>query len=234
MAKELTHRADELQALGWSAEDVARYAELWDYRQRWGAMNLEREDRLFLRKAEAALPAIVTGKAAAKKGIREKSYYRWLQFHLDAMTEAEQHFALQDGSRGAWAILLDEELRLLDYYQPVLGLPDTLKAKALDAVRSEMAADAVSLASDGGSLQQYDFKAALDALKAQENNRWRHLLDQDGSQPYPVLSEATATSFRQQVRTRLGALVRETLPSLADTEKPVPADDWARPVEADS
>ena len=56
--------ADELQALGWSAEDVARYAELWDYRQRWGAMNLEREDRLFLRKAEAALPAIVTGKAA--------------------------------------------------------------------------------------------------------------------------------------------------------------------------
>ena len=94
MAKELTHRADELQALGWSAEDVARYAELWDYRQRWGAMNLEREDRLFLRKAEAALPAIVTGKAAAKKGIREKSYYRWLQFHLDAMTEAEQGFAL--------------------------------------------------------------------------------------------------------------------------------------------
>ena len=78
MAKELTHRADELQALGWSAEDVARYAELWDYRQRWGAMNLEREDRLFLRKAEAALPAIVTGKAAAKKSITEKSYYLWL------------------------------------------------------------------------------------------------------------------------------------------------------------
>ena len=54
--KELTHRADELAGLGWSAEDVDRYAELWDYRQRWGAMNLEREDRLFLRKAEAALP----------------------------------------------------------------------------------------------------------------------------------------------------------------------------------
>ena len=54
MAKELTHRADELAGLGWSAEDVNRYAELWEYRQRWGAMNLEREDRLFLRKAEAA------------------------------------------------------------------------------------------------------------------------------------------------------------------------------------
>ena len=38
---------------------MARYVELWEYRQRWGAMNLEREDRLFLRKAEKALPAIV-------------------------------------------------------------------------------------------------------------------------------------------------------------------------------
>jgi len=49
LAKELTHRADELKTLGWSTDEVARYAELWDYRQRWGAMNLEREDRLFLR-----------------------------------------------------------------------------------------------------------------------------------------------------------------------------------------
>ena len=131
MAKELTHRADELQALGWSAEDVARYAELWDYRQRWGAMNLEREDRLFLRKAEAALPAIVTGKAAAKKSIHEKSYYLWLQFHLDAMTAAEQGFAQTDGARGAWPILLEEELRLLDYYQPCWGFPTPSKPRGL-------------------------------------------------------------------------------------------------------
>ncbi|WP_115015464.1 hypothetical protein [Synechococcus sp. UW140] len=234
MAKELTHRADELQALGWSADEVARYAELWDYRQRWGAMNLEREDRLFLRKAEAALPAIVTGKAAAKKNIREKSYYLWLQFHLDAMTAAEQGFGLSEGARGAWAMLLEEELRLLDYYQPVLGLPDTLKAKGFDAVRAEMAADAVSLAADGGSMQQYDFKAALDTLKATETSRWRHLLDQDGAQPYPVLDGPTAASFRQQVRSRFVPLVRQTLPSLAETDKPEPADEWSCAVDADS
>lgn len=234
MAKELTHRADELQALGWSAEDVARYAELWDYRQRWGAMNLEREDRLFLRKAEAALPAIVTGKAAAKKSINEKSYYLWLQFHLDAMTAAEQGFALTEGARGAWPILLEEELRLLDYYQPVLGLPDTLKAKGFDAVRAELAADAVSLAADGGSMHNYDFKAALTERKAQDNNRWRHLLEQEGAQPYPVLESATASTFRAQVRARFTPLVRETMPSLADTDKPEPSDDWSRPGVADS
>ena len=52
VSKETSHRGEELKDLGWSAPDVARYIELWEYRQRWGAMNLEREDRLFLRKAE--------------------------------------------------------------------------------------------------------------------------------------------------------------------------------------
>merc|ERR1712216_729386 len=94
LAKELTHRADELKALGWPDLDVARYVELWEYRQRWGAMNLEREDRLFLRKAENALPKILSGRAAAKKPINEKTYYKWLRFHLDAMEAEEAEMSL--------------------------------------------------------------------------------------------------------------------------------------------
>ena len=222
MAKELTHRADELQALGWSAEDVARYAELWDYRQRWGAMNLEREDRLFLRKAEAALPAIVTGKAAAKKSITEKSYYLWLRFHLDAMTAAEQGFGTTEGSRGAWAIVLEEELRLLDYYQPVLGLPDTLKAKALAPVRETLASQVAAL----GTTKPYDFQAALNTLKETENSRWKHLRDGDGTDhTYPILSAASVDGFRSEAHRELHAVIRSTFPSLAETDKPEPSDD---------
>mgnify|MGYP006158635617 CR=1 FL=1 len=37
----------------WSAEEVRTYEELWEYRQRWGAINLEPEERQLLRKAEA-------------------------------------------------------------------------------------------------------------------------------------------------------------------------------------
>lgn len=44
-----------LRSLGWSAQDVSRFMALRDYKIRWGAANLEREDRLFLRKAESAL-----------------------------------------------------------------------------------------------------------------------------------------------------------------------------------
>lgn len=225
MAKELTHRADELAGLGWSSEDVNRYAELWEYRQRWGAMNLEREDRLFLRKAEAALPVLVTGKAAVKKNTQDKSYYRWLRFHLDAMEAAQAEMGIDEGAQGAWAILLEEELRLLDHYQPVLGLPDTIKAKSFDAFREQMAEQASVLANEEMQMRSHDFQAALTDLKEKENSKWRHLRDLSGEQPYPVLLGDTVNSFRNEVRSRLTPLLRQTLPSLAETDKPEPGAD---------
>ena len=225
MAKELTHRADELAGLGWSAEDVNRYAELWEYRQRWGAMNLEREDRLFLRKAEAALPVLVTGKASVKKNTQDKSYYRWLRFHLDAMTAAQSSMGLAEGAQGAWPILLEEELRLLDHYQPVLGLPDTIKAKSFDAFRELMAEQAAEVSKSGMELKTHDFQAALTTLKEKENSKWRHLREQSGEQPYPVLLGENVNTFRTEVRQQMTPLLRQTLPSLADTDKPEPSAD---------
>ena len=225
MAKELTHRADELAGLGWSSEDVNRYAELWEYRQRWGAMNLEREDRLFLRKAEAALPVLATGKASVKKNTQDKSYYRWLRFHLDAMTAAQSAMGLADGAQGAWPILLEEELRLLDHYQPVLGLPDTIKAKSFDAFRELMAEQAAEVSKSGMELKTHDFQAALTTLKEKENSKWRHLREQSGEQPYPVLLGDNINTFRTEVRQQMTPLLRQTLPSLADTDKPEPSAD---------
>ena len=58
MNKETSHRSPELKKLGWNQEDITRYEELWDYSQRWGLINLEKEDRQFLRKAEKLLPKI--------------------------------------------------------------------------------------------------------------------------------------------------------------------------------
>ena len=44
-----------LLSLGWSAAEIRQFMALREYKQRWGAANLDREDRLFLRKAESAL-----------------------------------------------------------------------------------------------------------------------------------------------------------------------------------
>jgi hypothetical protein len=55
MPNDEVSRGDELRAQGWREEDVRRYEQLWEYRRRWGAINLERIERLFLRKAESEL-----------------------------------------------------------------------------------------------------------------------------------------------------------------------------------
>lgn len=55
MPLEEPSRTDELRAVGWAEGDVRRYEQLWKYRSRWGAANLDLDERRFLPKAEAAL-----------------------------------------------------------------------------------------------------------------------------------------------------------------------------------
>lgn len=212
MAKDEISRADELQALGWAPEDVRRYSELWDYRQRWGAINLEPEDRTFLRRAEAALPKRPTGgKGGMKKTIQEKSHYRWLAFHLEAMNSSPQEQGLGEGERGAWPILLEKELRLLEELQPVLGLPDTLKARDLVAVREQLVAAA---ATEGHSLE-YDFNAPLEELKRNEKSSWKPLRGEGNADTsYPVLGAEAADTFRSRVAAELAERMRASFPSL--------------------
>ena len=134
VAKDETSRGEELGGLGWTPEEVRQYEELWEYRQRWGAINLEAEDRVFLRRAEAALPKRVAhGKSSLKKSLQQKSHYRWLCLYRDAMLAATDSLGLQPGEEAAWVILLEAELRALDHYEPVLGLPITI-ASGLAAI----------------------------------------------------------------------------------------------------
>jgi len=221
MAKEEGSRAEELRALGWSAEEVRTYEELWEYRQRWGAINLEREERQLLRRAEAALPQLVSGRGAQRKSIRDKNHYRWLNLHLEALRAIES--SLQPGETGAWTILLEEELRALRYYQPVLGLPDTLKAKAFLAERERLAAEAAGM----GRVAEHDFSADA-AASGMNSGGIRPLRAEEmaGNSDYPVLDATAAERFRAQVRREICAFTRATYPSLKDSDKPEPPDSW--------
>ncbi len=226
MVKEEGCRSAELRELGWSAEEVRVYEELWEYRQRWGAINLEREERQLLRKAEAALPKRPSSaRGAARKTIQEKAHHRWLSFHLAAMQASAEAIGLQPGEEAAWPILLEEELRALEYFQPVLGLPDTLKAKLFQPERERLAAEAAAL----GRVLSYDFNAPLEALKLQEATSWKPLRGDEtaAASDYPVLDGETASSFRIKVRREILAFTRATYPSLKDCDKPDPADDVA-------
>ena len=226
MQKGEDNRADELRALGWSPEDVRRYEELWEYRQRWGAINLEREDRAFLRKAEAALPKRVSGKGSEKKRTQDKSHYRWLAFYLEAMRQSAAEREAADDEQGAWPILLEEELRSLDYYEPVLGLPDTLKARELVAFRESL----IATAAEQGRNASFDCIAPLEHYKSQNTCSWKPLRgDGNSNTSYPLLKAEAAASFRAEVRQALPARIRELFPSLQDSDKPEPPADWTAP-----
>ncbi|MFM2080532.1 MAG: hypothetical protein RLZZ124_1026 [Cyanobacteriota bacterium] len=217
------NRAEELRSLGWSPEDVRRYEELWEYRQRWGAINLEREDRAFLRKAESALPRRVSGKGSEKKRTRDKSHYRWLAFYLRAMLESPQETGLSDDEAGAWPLLLQEELRALDYYEPVLGLPDTLKARELVAFRERW----IARAAEQGRVLSFDFIEPLEALRRQETTSWKPLRGEGNTDNgYPVLSAEAAAAFRAELRPEICGEIRRLFPSLQDSDKPEPPQDW--------
>lgn len=219
MVKDESSRTEELQALGWSAEDLRRYEELWEYRQRWGAINLEPEDRAFLRKAEALLPKRQKGKSAQKKTLQEKSHYRWLALHRDAMAASAAEQQLAEGEIGAWRVLLEEELAVLDHYQPVLGLPDTLKARTLQGRREEW----IAALGEGVRSLSFDFQAPVAELKQRESTSWKPLRGEANSdQTYPVLTAEAAAGFRSSIRQELASAIREGFPSLQDSEKPAP------------
>lgn len=224
VAKDESSRGPELLTLGWSAEEVRKYEELWEYRQRWGAINLEPEDRQFLRKAESVLPKRVSGKGSVKKAIKDKAHYQWLSNYCEAMQAGAEGLGLAEEETGAWQILLEEELRGLAYYQPVLGLPDTIKAKELINLREQWVAEAES---QGRSLS-FDFNAPLEAAKAQGHSKWKALRPETAANPsaYLVLKGSEAEAFRTKVRGALLNFIRSTFPSLKDTDKPEPPADW--------
>ncbi len=228
MAKELTHRAAELKDLGWSVSDINRYIDLWDYRQRWGAINLEREDRQFLRKAESALPVIKVGKPSIKKPITEKSYFRRIASFLETMNLAESEFASSEGDRGIWPILLEEELRTLSYFQPVLGLPDTLKSKAFTAIREEIILSALNDYKESISNIKFNFSSLLASTNPKVDKNWKPLreIDYDSHDDYPMIKKEYVTAFRKEVRSKTILMIKSTFPSLSDTDKPDPPDDW--------
>jgi hypothetical protein len=223
MVKEEGSRAQELRGLGWSADEVRTYEELWEYRQRWGAINLEPEERQLLRRAEALLPRRQTGRAAQRKTIREKTHYRWLDHHLQALRNSAPETTLAPSELGAWPILLEEELRALRYYEPVLGLPDTLRLKAFLPERERWASEAAAL---GRSLE-HDFAADL-ADRPADGARWKPLRGDHNasSTDYPVLPAEAAAAYRQRLRREICAFTRATYPSLADSDKPEPPEDW--------
>ena len=215
MNKETSHRSPELKKLGWSQEDITRYEELWDYSQRWGLINLEKEDRQFLRKAEKLLPKIQPKKISNKKSIQEKSYYLWLNFYFEKINNFRTSI-LQTSIQSVWEILLEEELKLLDKYKPVMGLPDSIKAKELASIRKNLINSSFDMFEANNSDKLFDFEIVNNPEEQKISKTWKSIIDNtpDENKNFPLIPEEFIEKFRVQVKHNIEEFMVNNYPSL--------------------
>ncbi len=215
MNKESSHRSHEFKAIGWNQEDITRYEELWEYSQRWGLINLEREDRQFLKKAERLIPKLQNKKASIKKSIEEKSYYLWLNFYLEKIKEFNK-LNLKKDKFSVWKILIEEELNLLKIHNPVMGLPDTLKAKELFSVRANLIKISFDKFEAENSQKVFDFDIFKKPSEEVIGKSWKSLIEKDPSQKdlFPILNKNKVEEFRNKVIASIEEFMKVNYPSL--------------------
>ncbi len=217
MKKELSHRSHELKALGWNQEDLSRYEDLWDYSQRWGLINLEREDRQFLKKAERLLPKIQNKKTSIKKTIEEKSYFLWLKFYLDEINIFSKT-NLPKKKCGVWTLLIEEEMKLLRELQPVMGLPDTLKAKSLFENRKNLINKAFTEYDAKKNEKSFNFEEVLDKSRKDVGKSWKSITEKDpeANKNFPIIDNKYSEDLRSEINKELNLFMKESFPSLKD------------------
>ncbi len=215
MNKELSHRSHELKALGWNQEDLSRYEDLWDYSQRWGLINLEREDRQFLKKAEKLLPKIQNKKASIKKSIEEKSYYLWLNFYLDEIKIFNESYVPKN-QVSVWTLLIEEELKLLKELQPVMGLPDTLKAKNLFVNRKQIIEKAYKEYNAKNNNELFNFNEILVKSEKDVAKSWKSITEKDpeANKTFPIIDSKNIAALRTEINEDFKSFMRENYPSL--------------------
>ena len=217
MNKELSHRSHELKALGWNQEDLSRYEDLWDYSQRWGLINLEREDRQFLKKAEKSLPKIQNKKASIKKSIEEKSYYLWLDFYLEEIKIFNES-NLPENQVSIWTLLIEEELKLLKELQPVMGLPDTLKAKNLFVNRKQIIEKAFKEYDAKNNKATFDFINIFNKSEKDVSKSWKSIIEKDpeANKTFPIVESNNVEDLRSEINEDLKSFMRGNYPSLKE------------------
>ena len=215
MNKETSHRSPELKKLGWSQEDITRYEELWDYSQRWGLINLEKEDRQFLRKAEKLLPKIQPKKISNKKSIQEKSYYLWLNFYFEKINNFRTSI-LQTSIQSVWEIILEEELKLLDKYTPVMGLPDSIKAKELASIRKNLIKLSFDIFEANNSDNLFDFEIVTNREEQKISKTWKSIIESTPAENknFPLIPEECIEKFREKVKYNIEEFMVNNYPSL--------------------
>ena len=77
--------------------------------------------------------------------------------------------------------------------------------------------------------KQFDFEGVLGNAKSTgENSSWRSLRDGDfeTNKDYQIIDKDNVLEFRKKVNEKLLSFIKENLPSLSESDKSLPPNDW--------
>ena len=168
-----------------------------------------------MKKAEKLLPKIQNKKISVKKTIEEKSYFLWLNFYLEEINIFSSS-NLPKNKYGVWTILIEEELKLLKELQPVMGLPDTLKAKNLFKNRKELINLAFSEFNAKENDKGFNFDEVLNNSETNVGKNWKSIIEKDpeANKTFPIIDSVNIEKLRSAIKEVLSLYMRDNYPSL--------------------
>jgi hypothetical protein len=216
--------AEILEFAGYTEVQIDRYFNLLDRKIRHGLSALSVNDRRFYnkcrvdadaanKKLEAQLVAARKVKISGKRPVETKEHYRWVSCYLNTLREVVD---VTVGEVSALVIILEEELRALSKYQPVLDQVDTSKRSKFRQPKKDL----LDLAAAVGRVAYLDEVEVHERTKQEFAEIWKDKWDESfaakglGWGKNAIIPDSFELEFREIVRAEMETLTREVFPSV--------------------
>jgi hypothetical protein len=218
--------AQRLEEAGYTQDQIDRYYKLLNRKTKLGLDALTVNDRRFYNKCRVdnhkmealrikQLAAAKTRVVSGKQPVETKLHYRWIETDLALLNQLTD---LAPGEVNATAILLEEELRALRKYQPVLDQVDTSKrGKTLPVTQSML-----EYARVYGRVAMFDYDTYVQELKKafpEHTANWdvndeKCFYRNRAYRSIVLIPDSLERGFREMVQDEMDLVVRTAFPSV--------------------
>ncbi len=117
-----------------------------------------------------------------------------------------------------WTLLIEEELKLLKELQPVMGLPDTLKAKSLFAHRKQIIKKAFEEYDAKNNNEPFDFSNIFNKSEKDVSKSCKSIVEKDpeANKTFPIVDRNNVNDLRSVINEDLKSFMRVNYPSLKE------------------
>ena len=138
-----------------------------------------------------------------------------LNFYLDEIN-IFSNSNLPKNKHGVWTLLIEEEIKLIKELQPVMGLPDTLKAQNLFENRKELINKAFSEFDAKNNDKCFNFDEVLNNSEKDVGKNWKSITEKDpeANKTFPIIDFANIEKLRSAIKEVFSSYMKDNYPSL--------------------